>query len=387
MRKTIQSKLKAMMDIPWLANAAAICTGILFWYLLKNLPFFAGGISYILKTVSSVMIGIIIAYLLNPVCVFIENKILGKMKNRGAAHTVSVILALLLMALVLALFLVILIPSLLESVNLLISNINSYVSSSDQLIEKLEAWAADYGINLSTVADQMSDMVDNLIKELPNIVNNFITGSFRFGSSMAGWAIGLIFAVYFLTGKKTVLEAVNKFRHAVLREETVRKHDIFFKHCDHIMTNYVGYTLLDALIVGIANALFMLVCGIPYVGLVSMIVAVTNLLPTFGPVIGAIVGGLLLLLHNPVQALYFLGFTIVLQTLDGYVIKPRLFSGSLGVPSILVLVSVVVGGELFGVTGIILAIPFAAIIAYVYNDILFPSLLRRKERIEAPENE
>jgi predicted PurR-regulated permease PerM len=172
-----------------------------------------------------------------------------------------------------------------------------------------------------------------------------------------------------------------------MREETVRKHDIFLKHCDQIMTNYVGYTLLDALIVGIANAAFMLVCGIPYVGLISVIVAVTNLLPTFGPVIGAIVGGLLLLLHNPVQALYFLGFTIVLQTLDGYVIKPKLFSGSLGVPSILVLVSVVVGGELFGVTGIILAIPFAAIIAYIYNDILFPALLRRKERLEAPENE
>ncbi len=382
MRNETKAKLKAMLEKPWAANAAALCIGILFWYLLASLPAMQKWVSYIVNTVSSVLIGVILAYLINPVCNFIEDKVLGSMKNRKHAHTVSVVLALLLVILLVTLFLIILVPSILASLNTLIENISLYVRSTDKLIEQLEAMAANYGIDLSAAADKVSEIIDGAIKNLPGYLSDFILGSFRFGASMASILIGIIFAVYFLTGKKAILKAVHDFRHAVLREETVQRHDTFLRHCDQIMTSYVGFTLLDALIVGFANALFMVVMGIPYVGLVSTIVALTNLLPTFGPMIGAVVGGLLLVLHNPLQAVYFLIFTVVLQTIDGYILKPRLFSGSLGVPSILILIAVVIGGELFGVAGIILAIPAAAIITYIYHDLLYPVLLKRRHRID-----
>lgn len=388
MRNETKERLRSMLEKPWLANAAALCIAILFWYFLHSLPAMQKGISYIFNTVSSVLIGMILAYLINPVCNFIESKIFGSMKSREKAHTISVILSLLLVILLVTVFLIILVPSILGSLNTLIENISAYIRSTDNLIEQLETLAASYGIDLSAVADQISKVADTAIKNLPDYLSDFITGSFRFGSSMASWLIGIIFAIYFLTGKKGILKALHDFRHAVFREETIRSHDTFLRHCDQIMTSYVGFTLLDALIVGAANALFMAALGIPYVGLISMIVALTNLLPTFGPIIGAVIGGLLLVLHNPVQALYFLGFTIVLQTIDGYILKPRLFSGSLGVPSILILIAVVIGGELFGVIGIILAIPAAAIITYIYHDLLYPALMRRKQRIDhIPEQE
>ena len=105
-----------------------------------------------------------------------------------------------------------------------------------------------------------------------------------------------------------------------------------------------------------------------YIILISVTVAVTNLIPTFGPIIGGAIGAFILVLINPLHALYFLIITVVLQTIDGYVIKPRLFGGSLGVSGVWILLFVIVGGKLFGIAGMLLAIPCAAIVSFIYND-------------------
>ena len=124
----------------------------------------------------------------------------------------------------------------------------------------------------------------------------------------------------------------------------------------------------------------MWIMGMQYAGLVSVVVGFTNLIPTFGPIIGAAIGGLILLLVKPVHALIFVIFTLVLQTIDGYIIKPRLFGNTLGVSGLLILVAIVVGGNIFGVVGILLAIPFAAILDFSYKEAFLPWLEERGER-------
>ena len=123
----------------------------------------------------------------------------------------------------------------------------------------------------------------------------------------------------------------------------------------------------------------MSVMGMQYVGMISVVIAVTNLIPTFGPIIGGLIGAFILLLVNPLHALIFIIFTLVLQTLDGYVIKPKLFGNSLGVSGLLILIAIIVGGKMFGVVGILLAIPFAAIIDFVYKDYLLSTLEKKKD--------
>ena len=118
----------------------------------------------------------------------------------------------------------------------------------------------------------------------------------------------------------------------------------------------------------------MVIMGMPYVAIISAIVGVTNLAPTFGPMVGAIIGAFILVLVKPWYALAFLLFTLVLQTIDGYVIKPRLFGEQLGVSSVWILISLVIGGRLIGVAGILLAIPFAAIADFVYHDYIIKRL-------------
>jgi predicted PurR-regulated permease PerM len=111
--------------------------------------------------------------------------------------------------------------------------------------------------------------------------------------------------------------------------------------------------------------------------LISVVVGVTNLAPTFGPIVGCVIGAFILVLINPWYALWFILFTIALQTLDGYFIKPKLFGDSLGVPAIWVLVFIIVGGRMFGVWGIMLAIPCAAIINYIYEDVFLQRMEKR----------
>ena len=118
----------------------------------------------------------------------------------------------------------------------------------------------------------------------------------------------------------------------------------------------------------------MAIVGLPYIGLVSMVVAVMNLIPTFGPIIGGAIGAFLLLLVKPWYAVVFIIFTLILQTVDGYILKPKLVGDSVGVSGLWVLIGVIVGGKMFGIVGILLCIPAVAILDMLYSDFLLPWL-------------
>jgi predicted PurR-regulated permease PerM len=180
--------------------------------------------------------------------------------------------------------------------------------------------------------------------------------------------------------KVQLLKGCKRLWKAVTSERSYQISNDFLGRCNVIMTRYIVFDLLDGLLIGVMNAMFMLVVDYPYVPLISVVVGVTNLAPTFGPILGAVIGSFILLLINPWYALVFLIFTIALQTLDGYVIKPRLFGGKLGVPSIWILISLIVMGRMFGVPGIFLAIPFAAIINFIYQEVVLPRLERRRKQ-------
>ena len=153
--------------------------------------------------------------------------------------------------------------------------------------------------------------------------------------------------------------------------------------CNYIRVRYFVLSLIDAVMVVGATAVFMAIARMDYVGLIAVVCGVTNLIPSFGPIIGGAIGGFILLLVNPWHALIFLAFTGVLQTLDGYVIKPKLFGDSLGVSGLLILVAIIVFGNIFGVVGILLAIPMAAILDFSYEEGILPYLEARRKKLDA----
>ena len=146
----------------------------------------------------------------------------------------------------------------------------------------------------------------------------------------------------------------------------------FLARCKEIFTSYISCNLLDAVIVGVLNAIFLWAMEMPYVAIISVTAGLTNMIPTFGPVIGALVGGILLVLDKPMNALWFLLFTVALQLLDSYLIRPKLFGSKLGVPSLIVLAATVIGGSLFGILGVLFAVPAAAIVLMIFRDSFRP---------------
>jgi predicted PurR-regulated permease PerM len=165
-----------------------------------------------------------------------------------------------------------------------------------------------------------------------------------------------------------------------MKDERYNKWADCLNRCNKILIRYIGVDVVDGIVVGVVNFLFMIIMRMPYAALISVIVGITNLAPTFGPIVGAVIGAFILVLVNPWHALWFLIFTIILQTIDGYILKPRLFGESLGVSALMVLISIIIGGRLFGVIGILFAIPFAAIIDFVWKDYVIKKLEERKAK-------
>ena len=157
----------------------------------------------------------------------------------------------------------------------------------------------------------------------------------------------------------------------------------FFRRSNVICNRYIVFNLIDSLIVGIICVIFMTALGMPYAGLVAFIVGLTNLIPTFGPVIGAAAAAFILLMAKPSFALIFVIFAVVLQFFDGYILKPRLFGDSLGISGLWILIAVIVGGSMFGIVGMLLAIPGITIIDFCYKDYLLPALEKRRAAKDA----
>ena len=365
----------------WYNGAVIACIGVAFYVLLTHLGLVLSTLGNFLGIFRSVLIACIFAYVINPVAKFFYYRVFRFMKLGRTRWTLSVVLAFLAGLLVLGFLIGTLIPQLVQSIRLFTENFEDYLSA-------LVTWINNTPVPSMVNTEQLQTLFESTISNLQGFVREnagtILNSAANSGRSLVSTAIALILAIYLLLDKKRVLRGVRRFFRAMFRPETNENMLDFLLRCDVIVISYLGQALLDSLIVGLANAVFMLVCRMQYIGLVSVVVAVTNLIPSFGPAIGAVIGGFILVMVNPLHALIFLIFTVVLQSVDAYILKPKLFSNSLGVSGLLILVSTIVFGNLFGVWGVLLAIPAAAILSFVYNDILLPKREQLWERASDP---
>ena len=345
--------------------AVAICIGILFYMLLSHISIFGSFFAGVWAIVKPLLYGLIIAYLMDPIARFYNMKLFGRMKKQGIARNISVVLAVITVLIVFALLIVAVFPPLVKSIAGLVSTIADVLSS-------LNASSGDISTILPPAVSGMFSGV-SLGPTALSKITDFFTGmlggvaesSASFGTGFVDVIIAFILAIYYLMDKVRLQEMARRFFLLVLKERGfVRAREIVTR-IDTILLNYIKGNLLEGFIVGVVNGILMAIFGMPYVLLISIVVGVTNLAPTFGPIVGAAIGAILLLLDNPVNALIFLIFTVVIQTIDGYILKPRIFGDSFGVSPLLILISIIIGGRLMGVVGILLAIPFAAIITFL----------------------
>ncbi len=354
----------------WFAYTVATCSAVLLFVVLSNIGIILDGARGILKVLSPVIEGIVIAYMMHPVCELFYNKIYYRISSRKIARSASVATGALVVLFVLVVLIVALIPQIIESIATFISNMSSYAMEVTKLMGSTASFAEERGIDISSVVASGNEFVENLIISIPRRFNGFVTASYNFGVSIANLLIAFILAIYFLLAEEHLLQGIDKLARALMSPKRYQASAQFWSRCNTILIRYITYDIVDGFIVGFCNFVFMLVFSMPYSVLISVIVGVTNLAPTFGPIVGGVIGAFILALANPLDAVIFVLFTVIIQVIDGYILKPRLFGTSLGVPPVWILVTIIVGGNIFGVLGILLAIPFAAIMTYVYREFL-----------------
>ena len=364
-------KFNNLKDQKWFPYTVAACVAVLFWFILQHLGTLGSFISIIFTVCIPIIIGIVLAYIMDPVVRLFEKKPFGKVKKAHTRRMLAILLTILIVLACIVVLIVMLIPQLVESITGIVSNLDKYKTA-------IMEYAKNVKIDVATVEKALTVVTDKLKEMLPQVAQYLVANSTDIGSAVMNIIIGFIFAVYFLFEKNITMGWLRRFFQKVLKKGKYVSFSKFCARCHEILTKYVTYSLIEALFVGATNALLMSIFRLPDVILISVVVGVTNLAPTFGPIIGGLIGSIILVLQNPFYALYFLIFTVAIQMVDGYVVKPKLYGNTLGVSSLWILIAIVVFGRLFGVIGMLIAIPFAAIVQILLRDFLTPMRVNMK---------
>ena len=364
----------------WYNNAIVVCTGVLFYVILVNFPHLFNALKTFIGYFSPVILGCVIAYIVNPLSVFLKKKLFPRAKG----NVISNILAFLIVILFIVFFLAILIPQLIDSLSLFSSSLPDYASSAEETLHNFGIkWLEKYIHNTFSSSEKLISAISSYVK---NNTESVLATSAVAGKYVINFFIAFLLSFYLIGEKARIKAGLVNLLKVLSPESKYHERIIFFRKCNAILNRYIIFNLLDSFIIGIANAILMLIFGLPYIGLVSFIIALTNLIPTFGPLFGGAVGAFILMLDRPLYAIIFLAITAVLQIIDAYLLKPKLFGNSLGVSGLWILIGIIVGGRMFGVTGILLAIPVVAILDLVYREYAFP-LLERRAAARVPEEE
>lgn len=362
------------------------------YFILINLKRVSGVFSYIGGILRPFIIAAIFAYIVNGPMMFFERlfgKLTDKKKPRPVLKRVLAIIAAWVACLaVLVLFFVIIVPDVKVSITTLINNLPGYFESLKTLISTL---AGKYGFDISYLdsfmsfqitADGVMEIIDKysdaLIPQLANIANL----SVQIGSFIADVIIAIIVSVYLLFSKETLIAQLKKVLYALFRRRFVDACVRVARETHRTFSGFINGKLLDSLIIGILCFIGMSILKYEYALLISFIVGVTNVIPFFGPIFGAVPSVLLLLMIDPWHAFWFAVFVFALQQLDGNVIGPKILGDSTGLPALWVMFAILVGGALWGVAGMFVGVPLFAVI-YRFSKEIFENLLKKKNMPES----
>ena len=362
------------------------------YFILINLKRVSGIFSSVSGILRPFIIAAIFAYIVNGPMMFFERlfgRLTDKKKPRPVLKRVLAIIAAWVASLaVLVLFFVIIVPDVKISITTLINNLPSYFESLKAFIAALaEKYQLDISylnsfMNFQVTADGIMEIIDKysdaLIPQLANIANI----SVQIGSFIADVIIAIIISVYLLFSKETLIAQLKKVLYALFSRKLADVSVRVARETHRTFSGFINGKLLDSLIIGILCFIGMSILKFEYALLISFIVGVTNVIPFFGPMFGAVPSVLLLLMIDPWHALWFAVFIFALQQLDGNVIGPKILGDSTGLPALWVMFAILVGGALWGVAGMFVGVPLFAVI-YKFSKEIFENLLKKKNM---PEN-
>lgn len=373
-------KLKLNEDLrkKVLAAVIVVAIGLTIYFVYNKIDILLGMFHTLASLMMPFILGFAIAFLLNRPMMFFERKVFGKLKLKDQAkRNLATIVTMILAIIIVIAFMMMLIPQLFDSIFSLVKAFPGYV-------EEFQKFALTYMEEHAINANEINNYLEktNFFAKLTEMVTialpQMIKMTYQFGSVLLDILLGIMSAIYMLMDKERLLRYVKKINYAIfpveaseyLHRMTIASTDIF--------NNFIIGKAIDSLIIGILCYIGSLIFQFPYALLLSVFVGVTNMIPVFGPFIGAIPGIVILFIIHPITALYFALFIFALQQFDGNILGPMILGDKLGMPSIGILFSVVVGGGLFGIVGMFIGVPCFAVIYAAVKEFVDYRLAKKK---------
>lgn len=371
----------------FLVIAASIC----FYYLIFHGDRFLAKLNALIVIANPILCGIILAYLMTPIVNYLESRFLIYLFTRTSEITVkkkkymrivSVCITIVLVILVIYGFFSTLIPNLIESITNISSQFSNYVQNLIHFIEKyleanpdIEKFVMQI---IGTYSENIKNYLNDKVPQMESILKTMSLSLISVVKTLWNLIIGLIISIYVLFNKETFAGQFKKILYALFSKKHANGLIQNLRFTSDTFLGFLSGKIVDSFIIGILCFAGTHFLKMPYALLISVIVGVTNIIPFFGPYIGAIHSAILVLMVNPVKCLYFIIFILILQQLDGNVIGPKILGQSTGLTGFWIIFSITIFGGLFGVVGMIIGVPFFAVVYAMVRRII-ESFLAKKE--------
>lgn len=367
-----------------------LAASLLFYFAIRNISVFGQAVNKLIAILAPFIWGLVICYLLSPLMRVMEERVflpLGKRlyrknKKGGAARfarVLSILFCEIVLLLVLGALVYLIIPQVLSSVQMLIQNSGTYADNVSAWLNgllknypELDSYAGELLGNFN--ANVGSWLQNKVLPQLGNLITSVSSGVYGFARSIYNLIIGIIVSVYLLSDKEGHLAAVKRLTYAIFSVETADQLRQGLIFVDKTFMGFLSGKILDSLIIGIICYIVCSILQMPYTLLVSVIIGVTNIIPFFGPLIGAVPSALIILMVDPTKCLIFIVFVIILQQIDGNIIGPRILGSSTGITGFWVIFSIILGSGLFGFWGMVLGVPVFVVIYTVINNLIVKKL-------------
>lgn len=383
-----------------LTSFLVILAGIVCYFAFLRLDDIADLLGKIGGILQPIILGLVFAYLLNPLVTIIENQVIKmfekKAKNREKLRKVSrsigIAGSLLVAFAVVILLLNMVIPELYRSIRDLIMSLPHQINNAIDFLESEKIHDTAFSGTIKSVLENGAEAFQMWLKtDLLTRINqmmSFVTvGVFSVVETMFDIAVGVIVSVYVLNSKEKFTGQCKKITYALLSRERANLMLQITRKSHKIFGGFVIGKIIDSIIIGILCFIGLSILDMPYTLLVSVIVGVTNVVPFFGPYIGAIPSAILILLSEPIKGIYFVIFILVLQQFDGNILGPKILGDSTGLSAFWVVFSILLGGGLFGFVGMIMGVPTFAVFYYLVSMFIEQKLERKKLPKESKEYE
>lgn len=355
-----------------------IAASILFYYIVFHTTKLVSILLGILSACAPVILGLVMAYLMIPICSFFENYFLipvykkcklntTNLKAKKRIRGLAILLTLFLVIYMLYIFFSIVLKEVISSIQsivlqfpIYINNLENWINNTLTLNKDIEAFANNM---LDTYSDELNNWLNNsLLPQMNVIVKEVSLSLIGVAKGLMNILIGLIVSVYVLGSKETFAGQAKKIIYAFFSSKKANEIISDIRYANKTFGAYVSGKIIDSIIIGLICFILMTVLNINYPVLISVIIGVTNIIPFFGPFLGAIPSILLILLISPINGLKFIILVALLQTFDGNILGPKILGDSTGLSSFWVIFSITLFGSYFGVLGMAIGVPIFALI-------------------------